>query len=344
MNALVKTEPGRAKLALKNVPEPHPEAGHVVIEVSACGICGTDIHHYDDEFPSKPPVVLGHELAGRVVELGSGVTNPKEGDRVTINPTGGKLCGRCRYCEMGHPFLCMDRGSHGSVLDGGFAKYCCARKEVVFKLPDNVDNLAGTLSEPLACAYHAVVELTQITDGDLVVVSGPGPIGLLCAMLAKTRGGRVVMLGTSADTQRMDLSSKLGTDLVLNVAKEAPEQVIEDMTDGYGADVVFECSGAEASAKQCLGLLKKLGQFTQVGLFGKSITLDVDQLVHKQARIQGSICHTWETWKQVMNFMAKDQIDLNALISESLPLSRWEEGFNKVRKKEGIKILLHSED
>ena len=344
MKAVVKTEPGRAKLALRDLPEPHPGPDQVLIAVSACGICGTDIHLYDDEYPSRPPVVVGHELAGRIVALGSAVTRFNAGDRVTINPTAGKLCGRCRYCAQGYPFLCMDRGSHGSFLDGGFAKYCCAREPIVFKLPDNVDDHAGTLSEPLACAYHAVVELSQIMAGDLVVVSGPGTIGLLCTMLAKARGGRVAMLGTSADAGRMDLASRLGADWVINVEKEAPRPIVEGLTDGYGADLVIECAGVEASANQCLDLLRKLGQYTQVGIFGKPITLDLDQILYKQAMLQGAICHTWETWQRTMRFMGKGEIDLNALISGTLPLSRWKEGFDRVRRKEGVKTLLHPED
>ena len=151
MKAVVKTEPGYAKVALQEVPEPHAATGQVVIEVEACGICGTDIHHYDDEFPSKPLVVLGHEMSGHIVEIGPEVSRFNTGDRVTINPTAGQLCGRCRYCDMGVPFLCMNRGAHGSELDGGFAKYCCARKEIVYRLPDNLDCDAGALCEPLAC-------------------------------------------------------------------------------------------------------------------------------------------------------------------------------------------------
>lgn len=138
MKAVVKTEPGYAKVALQEVPEPHAATGQVVIEVEACGICGTDIHHYDDEFPSKPLVVLGHEMSGHIVEIGPEVSRFNTGDRVTINPTAGQLCGRCRYCDMGVPFLCMNRGAHGSELDGGFAKYCCAREEIVYRLPDTI--------------------------------------------------------------------------------------------------------------------------------------------------------------------------------------------------------------
>jgi len=344
MKAVVKTRPEPGNVEFMDMPEPRAETGQVVIEVKAAGICGTDIHIFKSEYLIKPPVILGHELCGEVVETGSDVTRVKVGDRVTVNPSAGQLCGHCRYCRLGAPFFCMDRAAVGSGIHGGFAKYCGVREEIVFRLPENIDFATGALCEPFACALQAVVELTEILPGEVVVVSGPGPIGMMCMMLAKMHGARVVMLGISADARRMEMARRLGADTVIDVESEDAREIIDDLTEGYGVDVVLECAGANASVNQCLDVVKKLGRYTQVGLFGAPVEIDLDQIVKKQLRMQGSMCHTWGTWDRTLSLLGQGLIDLRPLISGKLPLSRWEEGFEKVMDREGAKILLYPEE
>lgn len=344
MKAVVKTrrEPGNVEYI--DVPEPAAGPGQVVIEVHHAGVCGTDIHIYKSEYVIDPPVILGHEMCGTIAEMGPGVTRFKLGDRVTVNPSAGKLCGHCRYCQIGAPFFCVNRAAHGSTMDGGFAKYCCVRQEIVFPLPDNLDLQVGALCEPFACSLQAVGELTVIDPGDVVVVSGPGPIGIMCTMLAKMRGARVVLLGTSEDADRMAIAQRLGADHVVDVETDDAKTFIADLTQGYGADVVFECAGAEASAAQCLDLVRKMGRYTQVGIFGAPLQMDLDQVVIKQLHLQGSMCHTWETWERTLRFLRQDLIDLHPLISERFGLSRWEEAFQNVLAKKGVKFLLYPEE
>ena len=344
MKAVVKTQPGHGHVELIDMPEPDAGPGQVVIEIRAAGICGTDIHIYHGDYLLKPPVILGHEFAGQVVAVGPGVTRCHVGDRVTVNPSAGRLCGDCRYCRIGAPFFCVDRAALGSGMHGAFARHCGVRQEVVYQLPENLDYDIGALCEPFACSLQAVIELTEIKPSEVVVISGPGPIGLLCMMLAKTHGARVVMLGTSADDKRMALAGQLGAEITINVEVDNAREIISDLTDGYGAGVVIECAGVEASANQCLDVVKALGCYTQVGLFGTPVKINLDQVVIKQLRMQGSMCHTWDTWERTLSFLAQNLIDLSPLISEILPLSRWEEGFEKVMNKEAIKILLHPDE
>jgi len=344
MKAVVKTQPEPGNVELTDMPEPQPGAGDVVIEVHNAGICGTDIHILKSEYIIDPPVILGHEFCGEIVEKGSAVTGFAIGDRVTVNPSAGQLCGHCRYCRIGAPFLCIDRAALGSGIHGGFARYCGVRQEILFKLPDNLDMQAGALCEPFACAFQAVVELTEIRPDDVVVVSGPGPIGLMCMVLAGSHGARVVVLGTSADSQRLALARQLGADEVVDVETASAREIVDDLTHGFGADVVLECAGAETSAAQCLDLVGKLGRYTQVGIFGAPIQADLDKIVLKQVRMQGSICHTWATWERTMDFLGQGAIDLHPLISARLPLSRWQEGFDSVIAKEGAKVLLYPEE
>lgn len=344
MKAVVKVRPEPGNVELIDVPDPSAGPGHVVIEVQNAGICGTDIHIFKSEYVIKPPVILGHELCGKIVEVGPGVTRFKVGERVTVNPSAGKLCGNCRYCQVGAPFFCIDRAAVGSGMNGGFAKYCCVRQEIVFRLPENMDFETGALCEPFACALQAVVELTVIKPGDVVVVSGPGPIGLLCAMLAKAHGAQVVVLGTPGDATRLAAARQLGADHVVDVETGDAKAVVADLTQGYGADVVIECAGAEASAALCLDLVRKMGRYTQVGLFGNRVTVDLDKVVVKQVHFQGSMCHTWETWEHTMRFLGKGLIDLRPLITRRLPLGQWEEGFQGVLAKRDLKVLLFPEE
>lgn len=344
MKAVVKTHRDPGNVEYIDMPEPTAGPDQVVIEVHNAGVCGTDIHIFKSEYVIDPPVILGHELCGTIAEVGQGVTRFKQGDRVTINPSAAKLCGQCRYCQMGAPFFCVDRAAHGSTMNGGFAKYCAVRQGIVFPLPENLDLQAGALCEPLACSVQAVFELTLIEPGDVVAVSGPGPIGIMCALLAKMRGARVVLLGTSEDSERMAIAQRLGVDHLVDVQTEDAKKIIADLTHGYGADVVFECAGAGASAALCLDIVRKMGRYTQVGIFGSPLQLNLDQVVIKQVHLQGSMCHTWATWERTMRFLSQDLIDLHPLISDRMGLSRWEEAFQNVLAKKGIKFLLHPEE
>ena len=344
MKAVVKTQREPGNVEYIDMPDPTAGPGQVVIQVHNAGVCGTDLHIFKSEYVINPPVILGHEVCGEIVEIGSDVNRFKLGDRVTVNPSAGKVCGYCRYCQIGAPFFCVDRAAIGSGMHGGFAKYVAARQEVVFPLPENLDTQTGALCEPFACSLQAVAELTIIEPDDIVVVSGPGPIGIMCAMLAKVRGGRIVLLGTSEDTSRMKIARQLGIDHTIDVQTDDTKKIISDLTQGYGADVVFECAGNEASAALCLEIVRKMGRYTQVGIFGSPLRMDFDQVVLKQLHLQGSMCHTWETWERTLRFLKQDLIDLNPLISGRLPMSRWEEAFQSVMAKKGIKFLLYPED
>ena len=344
MKAVVKTHPEPGNVALIEVPEPSAGPGEVVIEVKNAGVCGTDLHIFKSEYVIKPPVTLGHELCGLVAEVGAGVSRCQVGDRVTVNPSAGQLCGKCRYCQLGAPFFCIDRAAVGSGMDGGFARYCCVREAIVLQLPENLDFEAGALVEPFACTLQAVVELTTIHPGDLAVVSGPGPIGIMCALLARSCGAKVVLLGLSQDADRLSRARHLGIDHTVDVEADNAAEFVASLTQDYGADVVFECSGAAPSAVLCLDLVRKMGQYTQVGIFGQPFELDLDQVVTKQVRLQGSMCHTWETWERALRLLHQDLIDLHPLITARLPLSRWEEAFERSIARTDVKVLLYPEE
>src|SRR5262245_46010888 len=168
MEALMKVAPGVGNVELRQIDEPAPGPGQALIEVRAAGICGTDLHIYHDEFRTRPPVVMGHEVAGQVAALGAGVTGIQVGERVTTE-TYFSTCGTCRFCRAGRPNLCADRMSIGSAVNGGFARYVVVPARNLHRLPAAVDEVAGALTEPLACVVHGALEQAQPLPGDLAV-------------------------------------------------------------------------------------------------------------------------------------------------------------------------------
>jgi L-iditol 2-dehydrogenase len=343
MKAVVKYATGVGNVGVRDMPEPSPQAGQVKIEVKAAGVCGTDIHIFYDEYKTTPPIILGHELAGVVAEVGAGVTTCRVGDRVT-SETYFDTCGVCRYCRNGKPNLCGKRRSIGSIVNGAMTKYVIVPEVNVHLLPENVDFQAGALTEPLTCVVHGGLIRTKIMPGDVVLVSGPGTIGLLAMQVAKAAQATVVVSGLSQDEKRLELGLELGADRVVNVEKEDLFQVLNGMTDGYGPDVVFECAGAGPSAAMCLKAIRKGGQYTQMGLAGKSYAWDMDLVAYKEIQMTGMFATIPEAWTKALQLMAAGLVNTKPLASHVLPVTEWEKAFQMFKDKVGYKIILEPVD
>lgn len=340
MKAVMKIAPGVGNVELRDIDEPTPGPGHVKIRVQAAGICGTDLHIYKDEFRSRPPVVLGHEVAGEIVEIASGVTDIQPGMRVTTE-TYYSTCGVCMYCRRGQTNLCLNRLSIGSGVNGGFTQYVIVPAKNIHRLPENVDFRAGALTEPLACVVHGVLSTPTVAPGDVAVIAGPGAIGLLTLQVVKAAGATVVMLGTDVDERRLQLARELGADYVINVQRESPESLVASITqEGLGADVVYECSGAGPAVDQLLKLVRRRGRYVQIGLFGKAVAWDMDQVCYKELVITGSNASVPSAWDKALRLLADGTVRTAPLITDSFPVTEWEEAFNTFETKRGIKTLL----
>ena len=338
MKAVVKTSAGVGNVEVRDVPEPKPKPDEIKVEVKAAAICGTDIHIYYDEYTNSPPVVLGHEMSGVIVEVGDNVTMFKAGDRVT-SETFRYTCGRCRFCQTGLIGLCPQRLSMGVHVDGAFAKYVLQREESLHGLPDNVDFEAGALCEPMAAAVRAVYERAKILPGDVVIVSGPGPIGLLCLQAVKTLGATVVLCGVAADENRLALGKDLGADFVINVETDSLD-FVRDITDGLGADAAIECAGASASLDQCIRTVRKGAQLVQVGLFGRDVETNMDKAVIKKLTILPSFTYRHRTWERAIKLLGEGKLKTAPLVSGRFPLTDWERAFETVKGRQGHKYLL----
>src|SRR5680860_121732 len=275
MKALVKYGKGENDIELREIPEPVPKANEVKVKVKATGICGTDLHGYS---ALKPPVVLGHETAGVVVEVGEEVKDIKVGDRVTTETTA-YICGQCKFCQSKDYNLCVHRKGLGSAVNGAFAEYFVIRKESIHQIPLRIDFNSASLFEPLSCAVHAVIERANLLPNEIVLVLGPGPMGLLTAQIAKSLGARVIICGIEGDERRLSIAKKLGINQIFNTKKKDIKNYLSKLTIGYGVDVVFECSGSVEAVENGLNLIRKGGRYIQEGIVHQPIQIIFDQIL-----------------------------------------------------------------
>ena len=300
---------------------------HVKLEVAWCGICGTDLHVLNDTFRSFPPVILGHEIAATIVEVGKNVKGLALGDRFCILGASAVTCGHCVYCRRGEFMFCPERRGMGHGVNGGFARYVVVRADQLFPLPPDLPLEDGAVCEPFAAAVHAACDLTPLRMGDVVLISGPGPIGLLCLKLLVAAGVKTIVAGTDADLVRLEQASQIGADSVINVSQQDLLPHIQEETDGFGVDVAFECAGAAASVRNCLNVVRPLGHYTQVGHFGKEVSVPFDCTAFKQIRVAGSVGYTVETWTRMLKILEQGRIRIGDLITHKLPLDEWQQGF-----------------
>lgn len=341
MQALMKLARGVGHVGIGTIEAPMIIPGHVIIEVAYAGICGTDLHIYHDEFKTTPPVVMGHEIAGRIAHVADDVTGIAVGMRVT-SETYYHTCKQCHHCRNGRPNLCFQRKSIGSAVHGGFTKFVRVPAHNIHRIPDNISDQAAALTEPLACVINAI-DLSRIQAGDICVIAGPGAIGMLTLQVLKAHGAYVVMLGTTVDTPRLAIARSLGADDVLDVSTHDPATTIEEVTGGMGADVVLECAGAGAAAQQLLQLAKRGGRYTQIGLFGKPISWDMDQVCYRELIVTGSNASVPHAWNRALRLMDQGLVNTEALISNVYSIHEWHTAFTEFEAKQGLKILLTPE-
>lgn len=340
MKAVRKLAPGPGHVALSEVPEPRPGPGQIKVRVRAAGVCGTDIHILHGGYRYAPPVTLGHEFCGEVVEVGSDVRRVRVGDRVVINPSVAGTCGICRHCRVGRYMLCSRRASLGSLGDGAFAEHCVTSEISALPLGESVPDEAGALAEPLACCVQATSEVTSVAPGDTVLISGPGPIGLLCLALVKLGGAVTVVCGTSGDGERLALAREMGADATVEVTHEDLESGVLDLTRGHGVDIAFECAGVGPSVDQCLRAVAKGGRVVQVGVIERPVEIEFGLVLFKQLRVFGVFGQTWTAWETALGLLGRGAIDLAPFVTARYPLDQWRNAFEDMEERRGLRSVL----
>jgi len=341
MKALVKYAPGPGNVELREVPKPSPGQGEVLVAVKAAGICGSDLHiyHGDIQLLLRPPVVMGHEFAGVMAELGAAVEGLRVGQRVTCE-TAVRTCGHCWACRTGWYNACGQKELLGYAFDGGFAPYCVVPARLIHPLPEKVDFVAGALGEPLACCVHAIGELAGVQAGETVLIAGPGTMGLLSLQVARAGGARVLICGTAADQERLALARELGAHETMVVGADDVVGRVRELTRGDGADLFIECSGAPAAARLGLEATRRCGRYLQIGLFSHPCELDLALVAYKELRVFGSLGQRWSAWHRALALLERGLVQTRPLVSDIMPLSEWQEAFDRFERKQAIKIVL----
>ena len=342
MLALVKTQKGVGYLELREVDVPKIAPDEVLIEIRAAAICGTDIHVKHDRFPYWPPVVLGHEFSGQILEVGSEVEHYHEGDRVVAEPHT-KACGKCFFCRTGNIQICPAKRSPGWGIDGAFTQYLKMPEKLLHRIPDHVSFEEAALVEPTANVVHDVLERGRVEAEDFVVVLGPGPIGLLSAMCAKAEGARKVMIvGTPQDEElRLKVAHEVGIDYVVNLGEEDPIQKTLELTNGLGADLVVEASGAEPAIRTTVDLVRKKGRITVIGMTGEAdITFPWDKAIFKACDLLFNLSTSYTSWDRAISLIAERKINVDALSTHREPLTNWEQVFDDVEHLRALKAVL----
>lgn len=327
-------------VVVKDVDIPEISANEVLIKVKVAGICGSDIHTYKGLHPfRKPPVIIGHEIAGEIVKVGAAVTKFKLGDRVTVEPQLG--CGTCEYCLTGKVNYCVNRGAPGiGNWYGAMAEYFSAPEQMTFKLPDDMNYEQGVLVEPFAVGVHAVRK-ADIGVGDKVAVLGAGPIGLL-AMAAAKAAGATTLLVTDVMDYALHSAVKMGATHTLNIM-DKPEWMSEAKAlVGGEFDKVLIAAGVPGIIDQSLALLRKGGRMVTIAMFHGTQTFDIHNLQNQEKEIIGCMTYTREDTIAAIDLIGAGAINEEAIITHRLTYEQAAEGFRLVDKKEdsSLKVLV----
>ena len=344
MEALIKYGREDKNVELRDIPQPAgPAAGEVIVEVGAAGVCGSDIHMWRDHqsWTIKLPLVLGHEFCGSLVAVGAGVDNFQVGDRVAVE-TAAEVCGSCSYCHSGDYNQCPHRLGYGALYDGAFTQFVAARQGILHHIPDNVPFEHASLTEPICVAYNALMEKTPVVrPGDTVVIQGPGPIGMMAILVARLRGAsEIIMLGTRHDRQRLTVAAEIGATRTTNIDEDDPLDLIRSLGDGYGADLIVDCSGASIALKSAMEMVRPNGIITKIGWGPQPLDFNLDPLVQKAVTLQGCFSHLYSTWERSLALLSSGQIDLTPIIGGVYPLGEWEEAFEEMEAGNNVKSVL----
>lgn len=327
----------------KDVPVPEYGPEDVLIQIKACGICGSDVHGMDGSTGRRiPPIIMGHEASGVITKVGAHVKDWNIGDRVTFDSTIYPLDDW--YARKGLYNLsdqrmvlgvsCKDYRRHGA-----FSEYIAVPQHILYRIPDNVTFYQAAMTEPVAVAFHAV-ELTPISLGDTAVVFGVGMIGLFVVQTLRAAGcGKIIAV--DIEQNKLDLALKLGADLGLNPKEDVVPRKIFQLTDNRGADIAFEVVGIEETVKSAVNCLRKTGTVTLIGNVSPQVQLPLQTIVTKQIRLQGS-CAICGEYPAVLDMIERGMIDVNSVISEIAPLSEGTVWFERLYKKEQglMKVIL----
>jgi L-iditol 2-dehydrogenase len=345
MKALLLSEYKHLEVVDLPVPIPGPE--ELLVEVAACGICGSDVHGYDGSTGRRiPPLVMGHEAAGTVAAVGSKVSEFTRGDRVTFDST--VYCGVCDFCREGEVNLCNNRQVIGVSCQefkraGAFAEYVIIPERIAYRLPDALPFAEAAMLEAVSVALHGV-RVSELVGGETALVIGAGMIGLLLLQAARVAGCSRVFVA-DIDATRLKLAAELGADEVIAAAGDGLVQEILGLTGGRGVDVVLEAVGRNETVAGAIDCVRKGGKVTLVGNIVPEVSLPLQKVVSRQIRLQGSCASSGE-YPEAMELISAKKIRVDRLISAIASLSDGPMWFERLYGREPnlMKVVLDPRD
>ena len=335
----VRREPGAIEVREVEPPRCGPE--DLLVRVQAGSICGSDVHvyRYSRGFEYiQPPFILGHEFTGVVEQIGERVQGFAVGDRVISE--GVHYCGQCRPCRSGSTNLCRSFRIIGLHFDGGFADYVAFNARYAHRIPSRIPPEQAALVEPASVCVHAVRQGPRIEPSDVVLVTGVGPIGIMTAQLAKLAGAaRVLITGVEGDEEvRLPVARRLGLETV-NVEREDLGRMVTDLTDGYGADLVFECSGAKPALLQAMDLVRKGGHLVMVGIQSSPAEIYFTPYIRREITLHTAITSIWADFEAAIGLMARGDLKVQPLVT-TFPMASAVEAIEGSLNRQVLKAVL----
>ena len=342
MTALVNYAPEPGAVELREVPIPEIGEEDLLIAPHAVGICGSDLHqlHGTHSWKVNYPVTLGHEFAGVVAAIGSRVHGFKVGDRV-VSETAAVIDPDSPYTRQGLYNLDPHRLGFGYGVDGAMTSFVRAPQRCLHHIPDSLSFEHAALTEPCCVAYNAICVNSRIRPGDAVAVLGPGPIGILCAAMARLSGALpLTVYGLPVDEKRLKSAMAVGASRTYALPAEEMAATLKEIGDGYGYDLVIDASGHSSSLQTALQLVRPAGQIAKVGWGPQPCNYSLDPLVAKNVTLQGSFSHNWPVWEKVIHLLDSGLLDLTPILQKTAPLSEWNSCFDAMQSGDAVKAVL----
>ncbi|MFN0127978.1 MAG: zinc-binding dehydrogenase [Verrucomicrobiales bacterium] len=335
--AVVNFAPEPFSVELREKEKPDIGDDDVLLEVAAVGVCGSDLHQWisSHSWPVNYPVVLGHEFAGVIAELGKNVTSWKDGDRV-VSETAAVISPDNPMTRRGLYNLDPTRKGFGYGVDGAMTRWARVPARCLHRVPNTLPLELACLTEPCSVAYNAVVENTRLKPGDRVIVLGPGTIGILCAAVARLAGAEVAIVGLEPDRGRLDIAeTHYGCAGIVGDATPWARQ-----RDGLGADVIIDAAGHSSTLKIAMDLVRPAGWITKVGWGPQPLNYNIDPLVQKNVTLQGSFSHNWPVWERVLALLTTGALNVRPIVGGEWDLEDWQEAFEKMHSGKVVKSVL----
>ena len=337
--AVVNYDRKKHSVELRQVDKPTIGPDDVLLKVQAVGVCGSDLHQWtsDHSWNVNYPVILGHEFCGTIVDTGSHVSNWKAGDRV-VSETAAVVDPNSPMTRRGLYNLDPNRQGFGYDVNGAMTQYVKVPIRCLHRVPGDLPFEKAALTEPCCVAYNAVVNNSPINPGDRVLVLGPGPIGLLCAAMARLAGAEVAVVGLAQDHKRLKTSEQYGCTSLID---DVESWVLAG--DGLGVDGVIDAAGVSATLELALKVVRPAGWITKVGWGHKPLGFSLDPLVQKNIRLQGSFSHNWPIWERVLRLLSSGALNVEPITGGIWSLNKWQEAFEQMHSGQIVKAVLRPE-